>query len=102
MHWCEMHDEPRMFGEPLADFFAMMGADIVAHEVNRADRRVKLRVQCFQKGDEFPLPLPVITVPIDLARAGVKGRKEVEGACAPVFILMPVAQVLGLRGARWG
>ena len=40
---------------------------MVADEVNRVDVRVNLWIPCFQKGDEFPRPLPLSTVPLDLA-----------------------------------
>jgi hypothetical protein len=56
----------------------------------------KLRVQCIQKGDKFPLSLPFITLPIDLARTGVKGGKEIEGTGALLLVLVPVGTVLWL------
>lgn len=72
---------------------AMMRADIVAHEMDGTDALINLQIQRFQKGDVFPLPLPVITVPIDLARTGVKGRKKIEGTRALLLVLGPVRNV---------
>ena len=80
----------------------MMRADIVAHEMDNTDVLVKLRVQCVQKGDKFPLSLPFITVPVDLARTGVKGGKEIEGTSALILVLVPVGNVLRLGWQGWG
>src|SRR5262244_2941736 len=100
---CEVHDKARMVGEPFSDVFPMMRADMVAHEMNGADALVNLRIQRFQKSAEFPLPLPLRTVPIDLARAGVKGRNEMERTRPLVLMLNAVGPVGGLgwqgRGA---
>src|SRR5918992_341236 len=85
-----------MMRQPLLDLFPMMRTDMVAHEVNGTDPLVNLRIQRFQKSDEFPLPLPLITVPIDLARAGVKGRKEMERTRPLVLMLNAVGPVVGL------
>jgi hypothetical protein len=52
---CEVHNKAWVFHQPLADFFAVMRADIIAHEMNRRDVLVNLYVQLFQKGDEFLL-----------------------------------------------
>lgn len=80
----------------------MMRADIAAHEMDKADVLAKLRVQCIQKGDKFPLSLPFITLPIDLARTGVKGGKEIEGTGALLLVLVPVGTVLWLGWQGWG
>jgi hypothetical protein len=83
MHPCEVHNNARMLGEPLPDFFPVMRcSDVVAHQMNGMDAPAEFCVQRFQKGDESPLTLPFITVPIDLVRPGVRGGKEVEGAGA--------------------
>jgi hypothetical protein len=55
-----------MLGDPSGDLFAMMGADIITHEMNRPDGFRNLPVQVFQKGDAFRLPCAVITLPLDL------------------------------------
>ena len=62
-----MYNTARMVGEPCSDFLTLRRTDMVADEVNRVDVRVNLCIPCFQKGDEFPLPLPLSTVPLDLA-----------------------------------
>ena len=56
----------------------MMGTDIISHQMNRTDVFVNGDIYRFEKGHAFPLPLPFITVPVDLARTGVKGGKEIE------------------------
>ena len=99
MHRCKVHHETWMLGQPCADFFAMVRADVVTHEMNRADLLVNFPVQRFEKVDELSLALPVITVPVDLARTCVKGRKEIEGPGALVLVLVPVRKVLWLGWA---
>lgn len=79
----------------------MMGADIVAHEMDHADVWINGLVQVFQKGDEFLLSFAFITLPIDLAGAGIKGGKEIEGSCPPVLVLTPVRKMLRLGGPGW-
>ena len=71
---------------------------MVAHEMHDADVLVKLRVQCLQKGHEFSLTLPCITVPIELARTGARGGKEIEGTSALIFGLVPVGMFCGWAG----
>ena len=41
----------------------MMCADMIAHEMNRLDVVANLRIQLFQKGDEFLLTLTGVTLP---------------------------------------
>jgi hypothetical protein len=79
----------------------MMGADIVAHEMDYADVCINLPIQVVQKGDEFLLPFAFITLPIDLAGAGIESGKEIEGPCALVLVLTPVRKMLGLGGLGW-
>ena len=97
MHGREVHDETRMLGEPFADVFPMMGPDVITHEMNRSDLLVNLPVQHFEKGDKCLLSLPLIALSIDLARTGVKGRKEVERPGPLVLMLVAVRNVLRLR-----
>jgi hypothetical protein len=74
---------------------------MVAHQMNRADILLNLDIHCFEKGHEFPLPLAVITVPVDLARTGVEGGKEIERPRRLGRLLDAVGQVLGRgRGGR--
>ena len=70
-----MKDKAWMFHQPVEDFFAVMCADIIAHEMNRADVMVNLRIQLFQKGDEFLLTLTGVTVPKDGSRTSIECRK---------------------------
>jgi hypothetical protein len=91
-----------MVGEPAGDFFSVMRTHIVTHEMNRPNVRSNLSVHLFQKGDEFLLAFAFKTLPIDLARTGIKGRKEVEGAGTSVLMLVPIGQMTGLGGERGG
>jgi hypothetical protein len=79
----------------------MMGADIVAHEMDHPDMSINLAVQVFQKGDAFLLPFACITLPIDLAGAGIESCKEIEGPCTLILVLAPVRKILGLGGLGW-
>ena len=79
----------------------MMRADVVAHEMNHRDVRINLAVQLRQKSQAFLLTFAISTVPIDLARAGIKGRKEIERPGALVCVFAPVGKVLGLGRQGW-
>lgn len=70
---------------------------MITYQMNRPDVLSNLLIQVFQAGDAFLLPLACITLAIDLARTGLKGRKEVEGARACVLVLIAIGQVLRLR-----
>jgi hypothetical protein len=85
-----------MMRQPLSDLFAMMGTDIIAYQMNRADTLLNLDIHGFEKGDEFSLPLAVITVPVDLARTSIEGGKEIECSRPLVLMLDAVGQVVGL------
>src|SRR5919106_3213300 len=74
----------------------MMRADIVAQEMDGTEALINLPLQRFQRGNAFPLPLPVVTVTIDLTRTGVKGSKQIQGTCALILMLGPVGNVLRL------
>jgi len=71
---------------------------MVAHEMHDTDVLVNLRVQCLQKGHEFSLTLPCITVPIALATTGARGGKEIEGTSALIFGLVSVGMFCGWVG----
>ena len=79
----------------------MMGADIVAHEMDHPDVSINLAVQVFQKGDAFLLPFAFITLPVDLAGAGIKSRKEMECPRTLILVLAPVRKILGLGRLGW-
>ena len=76
----------------------MICTDMIADEMNRTDVGINFYMNRFQKGDAFLLPLAFITVPIDLARTGVTGGKEIQSPGALVFMLTPVRNVLWLVG----
>ena len=83
-----MKDKTWMFHRPLEAFFAVMCADMSAHEMNRVDVVVNLRIQLFQKGDEFLLTLAGVTLPKDCSRTSVECRKYMQGPAALVFMLI--------------
>jgi hypothetical protein len=68
-----------MVHQPVEAFFAVMRADIIAHAMNRVDVVVNLRIQLFQKGDEFLLTLAGVTLPKDCSRTSVECRKQIQG-----------------------
>src|SRR4029434_9844840 len=74
----------------------MMRTDIVAHQMNRADTLLNLDIHGFEKGDEFSLPLALITVSVDLRRASVECGKEMWCPRPLVLMLDAVGQVVGL------
>jgi hypothetical protein len=102
MYGRKVHHKARMVDEPFLDFLPMMRTDIVTHELDGADGLVNLRIQRLQKGDEFPLPLAFITVPIDVTRTGVKGGKKMERTSALILVRVPVGNVLRLGWQGWG
>ena len=69
---------------------------MIAPQVINPDVLVNCAIYRFEKGHAFPLPLPFITVPVDLARTGVKGGKESERARPLVRMLHAVRPVVGL------
>jgi hypothetical protein len=89
-----------MMSYPLANLFAMMRTDMVARQMNRADTLLNLDIHSFEQGDAFPLPLTVITVPIDVARTGVEGRTEMTRPRPLILMLDAVGQ--GVRLSRQG
>src|SRR5215510_1226802 len=96
MHGREVHYKAWMMSQPLSDLFAMMRTDIVAHQMNRADMLLNLDIHGFEKGDEFPLPLALITVPVDFARPSVESRQEIERPRPLILMLDAVGLVVRL------
>jgi hypothetical protein len=101
MHRREVDDKAGMLGSPLADFLSMMCADMVAHEMDHAEVGSNPPGQGFQQGDAFLWPVAFITLPIDLAGAGIEGGKEIEGPGALGRVLPPVRKRLGRGGPGW-
>ena len=71
----EVKGKARMLHQPFSDFFAMMRTDMIAHEMNRLDALVNLRVPLFKKGDELLLTRAWVTLPKDCSRTGIEGSK---------------------------
>jgi hypothetical protein len=89
-----MNDEARVVAKPSSTLFPMISTDMIAAEMNHTDAGINFHVQRFQLGGQFLLPLAFITVPRDLSRTGVKGRKEIRSPAALVLMLAPVRDVL--------
>jgi hypothetical protein len=89
-----------MLDQPLPDFFAVMGADIIAYEMNRLDMGDNLRVQLFQKGDEGLLTLARVALPKDDSRTGVECGESIHGPTAPIFMLIAVGNSPRVSGPR--
>ncbi len=53
MHGCEVHDKAWMMCQPRSDLFPMVRADMVAHQMNRADLFSDFHIYRFEKGDKF-------------------------------------------------
>jgi hypothetical protein len=83
-------------GEPRADLWPMLRADLVAHERPAREVLINLPVHVFQTGHALLLTCALSTRPIELTRTGLTGGTAVEGPSALVRMLAPVGQVLGL------
>jgi hypothetical protein len=66
-----------MMNQRLSDLFSMVRTDMIALQMNRMEARFTRAIHGFKKVYVFPLPLAVITVPIDLASTGVEGGTEI-------------------------
>lgn len=96
MHGREGYDKSRRLGEPLADLWPLMGADMVTHEMKHRDVLINLAVQLFRKGQAFLLPFACVTPAIDPSGTGIQGRAEMEGTGTSGLVFRTVGQVLGL------
>jgi len=108
LHRGNVHDNAWMLREPHADLLAMRRTDMVAHQLKRADGLIDCPIHRFKKGDAFPWSFTVSTVPIDLARTGIKGGHEMQRPGPLVLLRHVVGPVVGLRwegrgksGPRW-
>jgi hypothetical protein len=70
MHGHEVNSRVWMLGQAFSDFFPMMCTDTIVHKMNGVDALVNLRIQRFQKGDEFPLTLPRLVPPYVIVVSG--------------------------------
>jgi hypothetical protein len=79
---------------------AVMGADMIAYEMNRLDRGDKRRVHLFQQGEAFLWTLARVTWPTDDSRTGSAGGTERQGPPALLCMLIaggPIPRVSGSR-----
>ena len=98
MHGREVHANAWMMSQPRSDLLPLRRPDMVAPQMNRADILFNLDIHGFEKGHAFPLPLAVITVPVDFARTAVEGGTERERPCPLILRLDAVGQVVRLGG----
>jgi hypothetical protein len=98
LHGREVHDQAWMMSQPLSDLLPLMRTDMVAHQMNRADILLNLDIHGVENGHAFPLPLAVITVPVDFASTDVEGGQERERPCPLIRMRDAVGQVVRLGG----
>jgi hypothetical protein len=70
--------------------------------MDRCDCLGKLCRKIFAQSDAFALPLAAVTLPVDVPGPCIKGRKQVEGAIAPLFMraLVGAPRVGWFRGVH--
>jgi len=68
-------DKAWMFHQLFAYFFAMMCADMIAHEMNRLECGGQSPYPTVPESDEFLLTLTGVTLPKDGSRPGTECRK---------------------------
>jgi hypothetical protein len=93
-----MEDKAGMALQPLADCLAMMRCDVVADHVDRRDRRGNLRLKGGQECDTLTLAFAAMTLPIDPACAGSKGREQSPLAPKGMFDAVWESRLRWLRG----
>jgi hypothetical protein len=87
MHRWEVEDKAGVVGEPGLDRLALVDTEVVEDQADSGDTRRQTDVQQLKEGNELPGTFAGSTPANDLARAGVEGSKEVEGAAATVLML---------------
>lgn len=65
-----------MLGSPRPHCFTMLRTDVIAHQMNRVDVRVTLRLPRVQAGEKRSRTLPFMTVARDLASPGQTPRRD--------------------------
>ncbi len=87
MHRQKVEDKPGMGGAPRLDRLAMMDADVVADDMDGRDRSRDELVEMIEKAEAFHLPFAPELARVDLPRARIEGRKEVEGTAALILVV---------------
>ena len=83
----EMADKPGMSGQPVLRLLTFMHAGVIEHQEDAADCSGKLFLHLGEQSDELFLPLAHSCLSCDLARACIKGCKQVDGSGAFVLVL---------------
>jgi len=73
VHGGEVHVKARMHSEPGAHQFAMMGADVVADQVDVGNGAGSVAVDFVQQLDKLDLPFALSADAEDLAGPGIEG-----------------------------
>jgi hypothetical protein len=91
----QVHENAWLMRSPRSHRLPMLWPDSIARHLKRADVLLDVHIQRFETGAAFPVPLPVITVPIDLASTRVKSRPALQRPGTRVLRRHPVRQVGG-------
>ena len=75
-----------MLRQPRLNFLALVHAHIVQNDVNLRLRSRYFPVKLLQKRDQLLLPLPFGGHFVNLARAGVKCREQIQGSATAVLV----------------
>jgi len=99
-----MADKARMTLQPWAAFLARMRGDIGADHVDRRDGRGNGRIKRAQERDTLAWALAAVTLSVDSACPGIKGREQVQRPIAPIRMLDAVgdARLGRFRGREPG
>jgi hypothetical protein len=66
--------------------FALVHPQVGQDEVDRRDRRRNFTVHLLQERDELRLSLAAGRLSVNLARAGVEGREQVQRPATTIFV----------------
>jgi len=94
--------EAGMGSQPGLNLLSFMHLQIVHHQIHARLADGKLLLQLGEKPNEFDLPFARLGASVDLARSGIKRRKQVQGSCSCVLVLQTSwgAWASGKRGSR--
>jgi hypothetical protein len=76
MDWRKTTDKARMVLQPRLHLLALVHFQIVHHQIHTSLEGRKFLLQLGKKGDELALPFASLSSCVDLARACIKGGKQ--------------------------
>jgi hypothetical protein len=103
----EVQPEARVLGEPSPHLLALVGAHIVADDMDRSDRGGRVLMDALEKLNHLRLSLASSQDAYHFAAAGVERRQQVQGTFAHVLVLhvdRPQARLRrtsGLAASAW-